>query len=125
VPVGGGDAVPIVAGPDNDIAPAISPDGTLVAFSRSPSANVAGAFRNDLPRTASDLYVVPIEGGEPTLVATGLWPGALWAPDGSRLAAWSVDWQQLVVVSLDEATPSVHIPTPDNLAGAFWQPIAP
>jgi dipeptidyl aminopeptidase/acylaminoacyl peptidase len=77
VPTAGGAARRLTNG-DRDIAPAVSPDGTTVAFLRA----AAGA--------APQIHVVPLDGGEPVcLTDQPLGAGAPeWSPDGTRLT-WS------------------------------------
>jgi dipeptidyl aminopeptidase/acylaminoacyl peptidase len=57
-------------------APAISPDGSSVAFMSS---------RTEKPQ----LWLLPLDGGEPrklTDLAEGVGSGAVWSPDGSKVA---------------------------------------
>jgi dipeptidyl aminopeptidase/acylaminoacyl peptidase len=57
-------------------APAISPDGSKVAFMST---------RTEKPQ----LWLLPLDGGEPrklTDLAQGVGGGAVWSPDGSRIA---------------------------------------
>ncbi|HEU5405423.1 MAG TPA: S9 family peptidase [Gaiellaceae bacterium] len=57
-------------------APAISPDGSQVAFTSS---------RTEKPQ----LWLLPVDGGEPRRVTDlpqGVGGGAVWSPDGSKLA---------------------------------------
>ena len=55
-------------------SPAVSPDGMLIAFD---------AWKIN-PRTATELFVMDIDGGEPRRVCTGAMPA--WSPDGEQLA---------------------------------------
>ncbi|PLX41185.1 MAG: hypothetical protein C0608_06890 [Deltaproteobacteria bacterium] len=65
--------------PDSSLAPSFSPDGKLIAFFVHPKNHP----------TRSDLYVVDIADGEPTLLAESVIPptrdGPCWAPDSSGL----------------------------------------
>ena len=75
VPVDGGDPRRITNG-DRDVAPAISPDGRLVAFLRSSDG------------VAPQIHLVALGGGEAVaLTDQPLGAGApVWSPDGARLA---------------------------------------
>jgi Tol biopolymer transport system component/DNA-binding winged helix-turn-helix (wHTH) protein len=72
--------------PDNnhyDCNPAYSPNGSLLAFER---ANVSG--------TTSDLFVIPVNGGNPIPITSDLRmkAGAAWTPDGKQVifaAMWT------------------------------------
>lgn len=55
-------------------SPSVSPNGKLIAFDAWPLKQQGG----------SALYVMPIEGGEPREVASGMMPN--WSGDGKRLA---------------------------------------
>lgn len=77
VPIRGGAARRLTNG-DRDLAPAVSPDGTTVAFVRSSAGG------------APQIHVVRIDGGEPMcLTDQPIGAGTpTWSPDGRRLA-WS------------------------------------
>ncbi|MGH9675219.1 MAG: protein kinase domain-containing protein, partial [Bryobacteraceae bacterium] len=69
----GGDPVSLTKGAFDDYQPSFSPDGTTVAF------------RSD--RDGGGIYVIPVLGGEPRLVARhGRNPR--FSPDGKRLVYW-------------------------------------
>ncbi|AOS62875.1 S9 family peptidase [Actinoalloteichus hymeniacidonis] len=75
VPLDGGEPVAWTGG-ERDIAPRISPDGRLVAFSRS------------CPGERAQLFVMPVDGGEARQI-TSLVGGAgnpVWSPDSRRIA---------------------------------------
>jgi dipeptidyl aminopeptidase/acylaminoacyl peptidase len=64
----------------DDAQPAVSPDGTLVAFT---SNRTADRDRN----TVSDIWTTPLSGGAPTRVTTerGQYANASWSPDGASI----------------------------------------
>jgi Tol biopolymer transport system component len=75
-----GERLPLTSPPPQsygDYHPAISPDGRMLAFARSLSAVV----------TAADVYVLPINGGEPRQVTFDNSPigGLAWSEDGGSL----------------------------------------
>ena len=65
----------------DDTQPAVSPDGTQVAFTSNRSAD---RDRN----TVSDIWTTPLTGGSPTRITTerGQYANASWSPDGSAIA---------------------------------------
>ncbi len=70
----------LVATPGTWGHPAVSPDGTMVAF--------AGYAANNHTHSVADLYIVPIKGGEPRKISGDYDRDPLdlhWAPDGSGL----------------------------------------
>jgi Tol biopolymer transport system component len=70
----------------NDVAPAWSPDGTQIAFTRT-----------------GDVYVVPAEGGTPVNVTND----PVWQAD--REPAWSPDGTQIVMATGDYVRPSTRL----------------
>jgi TolB protein len=71
----GGTVTQITDAPGDDLSPAWSPDGTLIAFSGGGEGN-------------SEIYVVPTTGGEPVNLTND--PGddfsPAWSPDGTLIA---------------------------------------
>ncbi len=60
-----------------DIEPAVSPDGTMLAYARQDGKNIKG----------SHIYVVPVAGGTARSVAQGYLTGnPSWSPNGQRIA---------------------------------------
>jgi len=111
---------PITSEPGEEIFPALSPDGNLVAY----------------VRRSGDLYVKLIDGGEPLLVgpaveATRSWSRSpAWSPDGRQIAFLrrsenadgEVVDEVLVVPALGGPERRVTTRTPDNVSGLSWSP---
>ncbi|GAC1532981.1 MAG: hypothetical protein NVS3B10_27670 [Polyangiales bacterium] len=99
--------------------PRLSPDGTRVVY-------VVSEIDAKKDRTNSDLWMVPLEGGEPKRLSTS--PGAdhhpRWSPDGLRIAfvsdrgGSSQVW--LLPVDGGEARPLTTLPI--DVAGPIWSP---
>jgi len=68
---------PLTSDPTEEGAPALSPDGKLVAFVRYGEAS-------------SDLYVKQIGGGEPIRIARGVTGEVAWSPDGGEITLKSI-----------------------------------
>jgi Tol biopolymer transport system component len=112
----------IVGGPTNDVAPALSPDGATLAFSRSPSVTITGAFdRLATDKQGSDLYVVPLVGGEPRLIATDVWPGVTWSPDSTRILARTPDWRELLILPIIGSDPVHRLNAAEDSSPPSWQ----
>lgn len=104
---------------------AISPDSTEVAYTANLDATPALS-------TNSDIYVVPIEGGEPRRITSG--PGAengpLYSPDGKLLAYRSQQragyesdrWRLLVTDRATGATSAITQNLDRNVTSITWFP---
>jgi Tol biopolymer transport system component len=127
VDIEGGRVRTLVGGPSNDVEPRVSPDGESVAFSRSPVPTISAALERLGEETApsADLYVVPLEGGDPRLVATGVWPGATWSPDGTRLVALTPDLRTMLILPVDGSSEPMQADLPHTLGSMSWQPLGP
>jgi dipeptidyl aminopeptidase/acylaminoacyl peptidase len=86
IDISGGEACQLTDGDWDDLSPIWSPEGQHIAFisGRRPERDI---------RTYSEVYVVPVSGGEPACWSGALYSiGALaWSPDSSRLVAVASD----------------------------------
>ncbi len=78
VPRAGGDARRLTSHVGNEIAPRLSPDGKLVAFTGQYEGN-------------TDVYVMPVEGGIPRRLT--------WHPGADRVVAWHPDGKRILFAS--------------------------
>lgn len=111
VPRGGGAAVRVTEGAEDDSHPAFSPDGARIAFTRTVGGN-------------GDVYVVPVGGGTPTRLT--FHPASElvrdWSPDGADIlftAARTLSWQSRLHTVPREGGPSRELPIPVAWNGAF------
>jgi len=79
IPAAGGPAVQITFGPGSDRWPEVSPDGTMIAFSRYDPDSLKG-----------NIYMVPVNGGAETQVTLSDHPDDMdwhptWTPDGTTI----------------------------------------
>jgi tricorn protease len=78
VPRTGGDAVRLTSGPGIETDPAISPDGTRIAFTGEYDGNI-------------DVFVVPVSGGVPKRLT--------WHPAPDRVMGWTPDGKSILFTS--------------------------
>src|SRR5690348_12601380 len=95
VPLDGGEARAITAGPGNDTHPRWSPDGQQLAFLSTRDGDNDGAKDNEKSGGKPQVYLMPAAGGTPRRLCTlpnGVESFA-WSPDGGRLAllTWEGD----------------------------------
>ncbi|MES2180313.1 MAG: PDZ domain-containing protein [Gemmatimonadota bacterium] len=81
----GGTARRITATPEAESEPVLSPDGSMLAFSRSANGNV-------------DVYVVPTSGGEARRLT--------WHPSTDRVRGWTLDGKRIVFMTTRNNAPS-------------------
>jgi tricorn protease len=81
----GGDVMRLTADPAPDLAPAFSPDGTRIAFTREHGDNL-------------EVYVMPAGGGAPKRLT--------WHPGADRVTGWSADGARIAFASRREASPT-------------------
>lgn len=108
------DATPITTDPGAEFAPAISSDGTRVAFCREATdPRESGPWIRDL--ATDSLWSVPNAPGPAYLVA--------WSPDGRRLAyARQGARQEIRVVGVDGTGNRLLLETEIPYAGLDWSP---
>jgi Tol biopolymer transport system component len=92
-----------LAGPTNDLRPAIAASGDHLAFVRSPADSLGSAIAEfgNAPNIGSEIVVIPAAGGDEIKVAESVLPSVTWSPDGKQVVAWSVDGAELIVVDID------------------------
>ena len=99
--------------------PQVSPDGKLVVY-------VMSELDRSTDKSNSDLYLIPIEGGEPKRLttSTGADNHPRWSPDGKTIAFLSTRGgsAQVWLLPLDggEARPLTKLPV--DASGPIWSP---
>jgi Tol biopolymer transport system component len=120
-------------GPELTADPALSPDGSLVAYMRQERRR---SGRGEERIVASDLMVVPVAGGKPRRIVRikggARWPA--WDPSGSRLSYTTLDGgginpsepnlgNALMEINADGTCPTEILGEGETLIyGAAWQP---
>lgn len=94
-PVDGGDPIPLVQTPNQDIRPRLSPDGRWLAY----SSNVSGT---------NEIYVVPFAPAWPESARGRRWQVSVeggftpvWSPEGNELFYIDRDTRDLVALDID------------------------
>ena len=97
--------------------PSFSPDGQTIVFHMPRGPDVGAATR-------SDVWSVPVEGGDPTLVVRNATSG-VYAPDGETLAYVAVSTDpsstRLMLADVDGTAPSVLVEG-DGIEFPRWSP---
>lgn len=105
--------VPLTSDPGREIDPAVSPDGTRVAY----LASVGGSY---------DLFVRNVEGGAPLrLTRSRLAKGhPVWSPDGGRIAlvAAEAEAAAIYLISVKDGAAAKLIDLPSWSWGLDWSP---
>jgi len=83
-------------------SPAVSPDGSTIAYSGPPPAGGAGEG------VFSATYLIDAAGGEPRFVGNGIWPQR-WLPDGRLLVTSEAD-SSVLAIDLDTGDSTVVAP---------------
>ena len=106
----------LTTNPATDNLPAISPDGTKVAFT---SDRLGGPG-------SSDIFVMDIDGGGVTRLTSdaGIELQPAWSPDGTKIAytGSSIEQFEIFVVDAAGGTPVDVTNTPANESNAAWSP---
>jgi Tol biopolymer transport system component len=114
--VDGGQEVNVTNHPDEDIQPALSPDGQWLAFislrsSRTGMIRIADTFSSEFRSYGGDLWLMPVLGGQARRLAEDAnYPA--WHPDGETLAYVSgpEGHRSILRVDVDGGTPEPILP---------------
>lgn len=111
VPADGGEPTVLLGGGSDDFAPAWSPDGTRLAFTR-------------LAHGGPEIWVLPLEGREPVRLVSsepGAWRAA-WSPDGTRLILQDASGRVSVVGADGSGLHTLQLPpgAPEVQPAQLW-----
>jgi TolB protein len=97
--------------PDDTVS--VAPDGRSVAFLRG------GEPYTWAPR---ELWVGTLDGShKPRLVASEVSGPGGWSPDGALLAAWTPQWDEILILDPFGDTTPIRVPSPGNVGVLSWQ----